>query len=160
MLFTSKFHNVARILSPYLPSQQEVKTGKSRRRAFRPKDILSEAENKLFISRDPRKPNLSTSENFFATADISDPRSHFKVQMYWLDTRPSTVNYVSESLPSPHKTYQMSRWVWVILKQNLLSDEFSSPEMNRRRKKFMIIDLDLWRTGILGLWIIFSHDLV
>ena len=87
-LFTSKFHDVARILSPYScvfilhePFEnlsRKLTTGNSRQRAFRPKDILSAAENKLFISRDPRKPNLITSENCFETADISDPRSHFK----------------------------------------------------------------------------------
>ena len=87
-LFTSKFHDVARILSPYCcvfilhePFEnlsRKLNAGNSHRRAFRPKDILSAAENKLFISCDPRKPNLRTSENCFATADISDPRSNFK----------------------------------------------------------------------------------
>ena len=88
-LFTSKFHDVARILSPYCRVfilhnplenlRRKLNTGNSRRRAFRPKDILSAAENKIFISRDLRKPNLSTSEIFYATADISDPCSHFKL---------------------------------------------------------------------------------
>ena len=79
-LITSKFHDVARILLPIAMFEnlsRKLNTRNSHRRAFRPKDILS-AANKLFISSDPRKTNLTTSENFFATADISDPGSYFR----------------------------------------------------------------------------------
>ena len=47
-----------------------------------------------------------------------------------VEIRTWTVNHVSGSLPSSHKNNQMRPWVWEIIKQNLLSDEFLSKEIN------------------------------